>query len=110
MNWIITENNKKINAFDIPTISIDEIRADVEKMKMRVVGFFGKQEFANVRLYVVMADDKVGKLYVTSTLFRPNVKSYESFTQTIPAFHIFEREFYEEFGIEPLHTSTTSKS
>ena len=29
MNWIITENNKKINAFDIPTISIDEIRADV---------------------------------------------------------------------------------
>ena len=57
MNWIITENNKKIKAFDIPTISIDEIRADVEKMKMRAVGFFGKQEFANVRLYVVMADD-----------------------------------------------------
>ena len=103
MNWIITENNKKINALDIPTISIDKIRSDVEKMKMRVVGFFGKQEFENVRLYVVMADDKVGKLYVTSTLFRPNVKSYESFTQTIPAFHIFEREFYEEFGIEPLH-------
>lgn len=103
MNWIITENNKKINAFDIPTISIDEIRADVEKMKMRVVGFFGKQEFANVRLYVVMADDKVGKLYVTSTLFTPDVKSYESITQKVPAFHIFEREFYEEFGIEPLH-------
>ena len=103
MNWIITENNKKINAFDIPTISIDEIKADVEKMKMRVVGFFGKQEFDNVRLYVVMADDKVGKLYVTSTLFTPEMKSYESFTQTIPAFHIFEREFYEEFGIEPLH-------
>lgn len=37
MNWIITENNKKINAFDIPTISIEEIKADVEKMKMRVV-------------------------------------------------------------------------
>ena len=31
MNWIITENNKKINAFDIPTISIEEIKADVEK-------------------------------------------------------------------------------
>ena len=103
MNWIITENNKKINALDIPTISIDEIKSDVEKMKMRVVGFFGKQEFENVRLYVVMADDKIGKLYVTSALFAPGVKSYESFTQTIPAFHIFEREFYEEFGIEPLH-------
>ena len=103
MNWIITENNKRINALDIPSISIDEIKADVEKMKMRVVGFFGKKEFDNVRLYVVMADDKVGKLYVTSTLFTPDVKSYESFTQKFPAFHIFEREFYEEFGIEPLH-------
>ena len=103
MNWIITENNKKINAFDIPTISVEEIKSDVEKMKMRVIGFFGKQEFENVRLYVVMADDKVGKIYITSAIFTPDVKSYESFTQTIPAFHIFEREFYEEFGIEPLN-------
>ncbi len=103
MNWIITENNKKINALDIPTVSIDEIKSDVEKMKMRVIGFFGKQEFENVRLYVVMADDKIGKIYVTSSIFPPSVKSYESFTQTIPAFHIFEREFYEEFGIKPLN-------
>ena len=103
MNWIITENNKKINEFDIPTISVEEIKSDVEKMKMRVIGFFGKQEFENVRLYVVMADDKVGKIYITSAIFTPDVKSYESFTQTIPAFHIFEREFYEEFGIEPLN-------
>ena len=103
MNWLITENNKKINAGDIPTISIDEIRSDVENMKMRVVGFLGKREFENVRLYVVMADDKIGKLYLTSAIFPPSVKSYQSFTQTIPAFHIFEREFYEEFGIEPLN-------
>lgn len=103
MNWIITENNKKFNALDIPTVSIDEIKSDVEKMKMRVIGFFGKQEFENIRLYVVLADDKVGKIYVTSALFTPKMKSYESFTQKFPAFHIFEREFYEEFGIEPLN-------
>lgn len=103
MNWIITENNKKINANDIPTLSIDEIKSDIEKMRMRVVGFFGKQEFENIRLYVVLADDKVGKLYITSSLFTPDIKSYESFTQKFPAFHIFEREFYEEFGIKPLN-------
>lgn len=103
MNWIITENNKRINSLDIPTISIDEIKSDFEKMNMRLIGFFGKQEFENVRLYVVLSDDKVGKLYVTSTIFTPEVKSYESFTQKFPAFHIFEREFYEEFGIEPLN-------
>ena len=103
MNWIITENNKKINALDIPTISIEEIKSDVKKMKKRVIGFLGKREFENIRLYVVLADDKVGKLYVTSAIFSPDTKSYESFTQDIPAFHIFEREFYEEFGIEPLN-------
>ena len=59
MNWIVTENNKKINALDIPAVSIEEIKSDIENMKMRVVGFFGKQEYENVRLYVVMADDKV---------------------------------------------------
>lgn len=102
MNWIITENNKKINANDIPTLSIEEIKSDIEKMNMRLIGFFGKQEFENVRLYVIMADDKVGRLHITSALFTPETKSYESFTSKFPAFHIFEREFYEEFGIEPL--------
>ena len=103
MNWIITENNKRINANDIPTLSIEEIKSDIEKMNMRLIGFFGKQEFENVRLYVIMADDKVGRLHITSALFTPETKSYESFTSKFPAFHIFEREFYEEFGIEPLH-------
>lgn len=103
MNWIITENNKKFDALSIPIVSIDEIKADFEKMKMRLIGFFGKQEFEHVRLYVILADDKVGKFYVTSAVFPPEVKSYESFTQKFPSFHIFEREFYEEFGIEPLN-------
>ncbi len=103
MNWIITENNKRINANDIPTVSIEEIKTDLANMNMRLIGFFGKQEFDNVRLYVVLSDDKVGKLYVTSAIFTPDKKSYESFTQKFPMFHIFEREFFEEFGIEPLN-------
>ena len=103
MNWIIFENNKKICANDIPTSSIEEIKEDFAKMKMRLLAFFGKQEFENVRLYVVLADDKIGKLYATSVLFGVNDKAYESFSQIYPQFHIFEREFYEEFSIEPLN-------
>ena len=103
MNWLITENNKKINALDIPTISIEDIKSDFENMKLRLIGFFGKQEFENVRLYVILSDDKIGKLYITSSLFYPDIKSYESFTQKFSTFHIFEREFYEEFGIKPLN-------
>ena len=103
MNWVITENNKTINTFNIPTISIEEIKNDFGKLNMRLIGFFGKQEYENVRLFVILADDKVGKLYVTSTLFEKGVNEYQSFTQNYPQFHIFEREFYEEFGIEPLN-------
>lgn len=103
MNWIITENNKRINANDIPTISIEEIKSDFATLKHRLIGFFGKQEFENVRLFVILADDKVGRLYVTSSLFTPDIKSYESFSAKFSQFHIFEREFYEEFRIEPLN-------
>lgn len=103
MNWLITENNKRINSNDIPSISIEEIRKDFGTLGMRLIGFFGKQEFENIRLYVILSDDKVGKLFVTSSLFLKEQRHYESFTQTYPQFHIFEREFFEEFGIEPIN-------
>jgi hypothetical protein len=94
MNWLILENNTKINSNDIPTVSIDDIKFDFKNMNLRLLGFFGKQEFENIRLYVVLSDDKIGKLYVTSTLFDKETKSYDSFTNIYPQFHIFEREFY----------------
>ena len=103
MNWITLENNQKINALEIPTISIEEIKVDFGKFGYRVIGFFGKQEFENIRLYVVLADDKTAKIYVTSTLFNKEDKSYESFSSIYPQFHNFEREFYEEFGIKPIN-------
>ena len=103
MNWIITDNNKRICANDIPIVSLEDIKLDFEKLNLRLLGFFGKQEFDNVRLYVILADDKVGKIYITSSIFSQNIKSYQSFTQYFPSFHIFEREFYEEFGIEPIN-------
>ena len=101
MNRIKIKNNTKMDALSIPAISIDEVRADIKNMKLRPIGFFGKQEFENVRLYIMLADDKEGVVYVSSTLFRPDEKSYESLTKDFPQFHNFEREFYEEFGIEP---------
>ena len=101
MNWIKTKNNNKINALEIPTGTVEELKTDLRNMKYRPIGFFGKQEFSNVRLYVVLADDSFGDIYVSSILFNPNIKSYDSLTPEFPAFHNFEREFYEDFKIEP---------
>ena len=103
MNWLITENKKRVNINEIPVLNIGDFRLEIIKLSKRVIGFFGKRENENVRLFVVLADDEEGKLYISSTVFEKEVKEYESLTQIIPSFHMFEREFYEEFGIEPLN-------
>ena len=104
MDWYIAKNNELINISDIPCLDIETLRQEIIKLNKRVVAFFGKREWNGVKLYVAMADDSKGQLYVSSSFFDNTFeKYYESLTQVIPAFHMFEREFYEEFGIEPLH-------
>jgi Ni,Fe-hydrogenase III large subunit len=103
-NWIKIKNNTKINFSKIPILGIDELRNDVINLGLRPIAFFGKDwGFGNVRLFVGLADDKNSDIYLSSSIFNPNQKSYESITQSVPSFHIFEREFYEQFGIEPLN-------
>ncbi len=101
MDWLITENKKRVNIYDIPVVKFEELRQAILLANKRVVGFFGKKEDLNTKLFVVMADDENGKLYIASSIFDAQTKEYESITKTLPAFHVFEREFYEEFGIEP---------
>lgn len=103
MNWLITENKKRVNISDIPVLSKGEFRQAVVLHNKRVIGFFGKKEEELTRLFAVMADDEEGKLYISSTVFSSEEKEYESVTKILPAFHMFEREFYEDFGIKPLN-------
>ena len=104
MNWLKTTNNTKINLKDIPEMSMTDLRVQIIELNKRPVAFFGKDwGMARVKLFVVLADDKAGELYVSSALFAADEKAYECITNEIPSFHIFEREFYEDFGIEPLN-------
>lgn len=101
-NWIKTKNNTKISLNDIPQLKIEELREEIINQKKRPVGFFGKDwGFGATKLFVVLADDEAGELYVSSALFEQGQKTYESITKDVPSFHIFEREFFEQFGIEP---------
>lgn len=103
-NWVRTNNNTRLNLSNIPILPIDKLREQIIELNKRPVAFFGKDwGFGSVRLFVVLADDEKSELCISSATFGSNDKSYESLTQVIPSFHIFEREFYEQFGIEPLH-------
>lgn len=102
--WIKTKNNTRTDLNKIPILEISELKQEVKKLALRPIGFFGKDwGFGCVRLFVILADDSNAEILVSSCIFSNELKSYESFTQDIPAFHIFEREFYEQFGIEPLN-------
>jgi len=102
--WVKTKNNTRIKLGEIPILSIEELREEIINLNKRPVAFFGKDwGFGSVRLFVILGDDENSELCVSSCVFGADKKSYESITQTVPSFHIFEREFYEQFGIEPLH-------
>ncbi len=103
-NWIKTKNNTKVNLSNIPTLAMEDLREEIINLGRRPVGFFGKDWGSGcTKLFVILADDENGDLYISSAIFPEDKKSYESLTQDVPSFHIFEREFYEQFGIEPLH-------
>lgn len=111
MNRQITINNRAVARKDIPCLSLTEFRAEMVKayqQGLRVVSFFGlptgepggERNTGGVLLYAVLADDDSSTLALTSTLFKEK-QGYPSITVDCPPFHIFEREFYEEFGIRP---------
>lgn len=104
MKWITTKNNELVCLNEIPVLGINELKAEIIKQykeDKRVISFFGCKEYSHTRLYVILADDKDSALLISSARFIES-HSYISITKDISAFHIFEREFYEQFGVEPL--------
>ncbi|MBN2544736.1 MAG: hydrogenase [Spirochaetes bacterium] len=104
MKWLLSRNNKPIDINDIPVMDIEKLREQALSKctnNKRVTGFFGIKEKACVKLYIVLADDENSNLLIASAIFKKE-KSYQSFTKDNISFHIFEREFFENFGIMPI--------
>ncbi len=103
MHWAEIKNLQSISLKEIPRLPFDELRAQLLNgisKGYRLVQFFGDKENDEVILYTVLADDEQSKLFAASSSFR-NEKSFESITPEAKSFHLFEREFFEQFGIEP---------
>lgn len=104
--YLEIKNNQMVNKSDIPIDSFKNLRNDLALKKMRVIQFFVNIEDGKNRLYCVFAENemtqKIGeeaKLFVVSCYLENN---FESITSNNPALHLFEREIYENFGIEPI--------
>ena len=101
--YLEIENNRAVKLSKIPVDSFKNIRTDLVLKKMRVLQLFIVPENGKNKLYCVftqneMTEDKA-KLFVVSSYIE---NKYESITTTNPALHMFEREIYEDFGIEPI--------
>ncbi len=103
MNWIEIKNLQAVALADIPRLSMDLFRSQIiaeTRAGRRVVQFFGVAEAQKVVVYAVLADDHRARLYIAATAF-DKAKKYPSLTPDVPALHLFERELFEQFGIEP---------
>ena len=101
-NWIEIKNLQPVYLKDIPVLPIDDLRFQlIEKVRSgkRLIQFFGKKDSNKIILYAIAADDNTSKMFLASSEFKEE-RNYTSITTEIPSAHLFEREFYEEFGIK----------
>lgn len=103
MNWCEIKNIQSTSLTDIPVLDFSSLRNQSIEMiskGCRVVQFFGDKGKGGILLYIVLADDDQSKLYIAASKFSEG-ESFESITPIVKSFHLFEREFYEQFGIKP---------
>ena len=103
MNWCEIKNLQSVSLDEIPGLEFPELWEQIlEKVSKgcRVIQFFGDKVKNGIVLYTVLADDEQSKLYAASSIFAEG-SSFESITPEAKQFHLFEREFYEQFGIKP---------
>jgi Ni,Fe-hydrogenase III large subunit len=98
-------NGETFDNKSCPNAGMDEFRRlilDSVSSGQRISALFGTPESNNpdsIRLYAVLADDMHSRLGILSTDVSG---SYASLTPECPQAHMFEREIFEQWGIEPV--------
>lgn len=101
--YLEIKNNQTVNKADIPIDTFENIKRDLSLRKIRAIQFFVNKENGKNKLYCVFTENEVtderARLFVASCYLQD---TFESITPTNPALHLFEREIYENLGIEPI--------
>jgi Ni,Fe-hydrogenase III large subunit len=103
VNWSEIKNLQSISQKEISFLPLDKFLGDIiESVKngRRLLNYFGINESDKVKIYCLIADDELSKIFVAYTELNRG-ESYSSLTIDIPAAHLFERELFEQCGIIP---------
>lgn len=103
MNHIEIKNNQRISLPSIPTLEYKKfLEQNVSLLKEpnnHCVNYYGFPSGGKIKLLCCIANDKEGTILVSSSYAEQN-QLLPSFTNYNLAFHIFERELHENFGIK----------
>jgi len=106
-NYITVQNNEKIDIQSVPVIEYDEFcETNILFLNDRYnhcVNYFGFPSNNRLRLICCIANDRKERIKITSTEIGliPGI-FYSSMTARNTAFHMFEREISENFGVKYL--------
>ena len=101
-NALYISNSTSADISDIPVMNVEEFSSEILSLvaeNCRVVSFFGvEKKNDETKIIAVLANDETGLIALIST----NIKdSYKSLTPECPQVHLFERELYEQWNVEP---------
>lgn len=105
MNYIAIQNNQTIPVSSIPVLRYEDfLELNTRLVKQpghHCVNYYGFSLDGKLKLICCIANDSGHSLYISSTYHeKDNSQPLPSFTAHHLSFHIFERELYENFGIQ----------
>ncbi len=103
-NFAVLKNARLCRRDDIPILDIDNWRNSIVDMckshEGRIVSLFGNmKKGGGARLYSILGIDSKGELRIAATDVVGN--AYNSITNDLVQAHLFEREIFENIGVEP---------
>jgi Ni,Fe-hydrogenase III large subunit/NADH:ubiquinone oxidoreductase subunit C len=104
MNYISINNNQTIPISEIPILKYEDFLqinaiGTVGNRNLHCANYFGYHSENKIKLICCLADDLTHKIRISSTIIDQNQK-IPSFTKHNTIFEKFEREIFENFGIQ----------
>ena len=101
--WLATRNNRSEARADIPAWTLPDLAAEIIRRcqeGLRLAALFGVPTDGRLTVYAILADDSAARLWIAGAVAAPGV-AYPAITREVPAAHVFERELWEEHGLQP---------
>jgi Ni,Fe-hydrogenase III large subunit len=106
-NILSIKNNQTVKVQEIPVLPYEEFlefnTGMLNDIYIHCVQYFGWLRGERLRLFCCLADDSKGNILISSSeINKGKTYHFPSFTARHFAFHAFERELHESFGIQYL--------